>query len=93
MRKEGRVQESENLVNNLNIKNMSTDRATLVANYIQRQKDVAAIKERHQKMLNEKDEKRKMVDRTENYLKNIESIGQLIGEVIQVIEEDRILVK
>jgi hypothetical protein len=28
------------------------------------------------------DEKKKMYERTEQYLKNIESIGQLVGEVL-----------
>ena len=39
------------------------------------------------------DEKRKTFDKTENYLKNIESIGQLVGEVIQKLTEDKIMVK
>ena len=32
-------------------------------------------------------------DRTENYLKSIKSIGQLVGEAIQKITQDKIIVK
>merc|ERR1712087_980938 len=70
-----------------------TDRATLVQNYIQRQKDVAQVKERHQKMVTERDEKRKTLERTDGYLKNLECIGQPVGEVLQKITDERIMVK
>jgi len=70
-----------------------TDRQTLINNYIQRQKDVAQIKERYGKLTVQRDEQKKMVDRTENYLKNIESIGQPVGEVLQRITDERIMIK
>ena len=59
-----------------------TERKTLVANYIQRQKDLAQIKERHQKLAAERDEKRKTLERTDGDLKNLECIGQPVGEVL-----------
>ena len=70
-----------------------TDRATLVKNYIQRQKDVAQTKERHEKFITERDEKRKTLERTDGYLKNLECIGQPVGEVLQKITDERIMVK
>ena len=70
-----------------------TDRATLVKNYIQRQKDVAQTKERHEKFIAERDEKRKTLERTDGYLKNLECIGQPVGEVLQKITDERIMVK
>ena len=44
-------------------------------------------------MVKEREAKKKKLDQTENYLKNIESIGQPIGEVLQILGEDRILIK
>lgn len=40
------------------------------------------MQERVKNMKLQIEEKRKTYDKTENYLKNIESIGQLVGEVI-----------
>ncbi|MFN9903297.1 MAG: hypothetical protein ACK55Z_31895, partial [bacterium] len=51
------------------------------------------MQERVKNMKLQIDEKRKTFDKTENYLKNIESIGQLVGEVIQKLTEDKIMVK
>ena len=34
-----------------------------------------------------------MYERTENYLKNLEAIGQLVGEVLQRITDEKIMVK
>jgi 26S proteasome regulatory subunit T4 len=59
-----------------------TDRDALIRTYIQRQKDHSEMQEKVKNMKLQIEEKRKMFDRTENYLKNIESIGQLVGEVI-----------
>jgi 26S proteasome regulatory subunit T4 len=39
------------------------------------------------------DEKKKTFEKTESYLKNIETIGQLVGEVLQKITEEKIMVK
>lgn len=39
------------------------------------------------------EEKRKLYDRTESYLKNIENVGQIVGEVLQKITDDKIMVK
>jgi 26S proteasome regulatory subunit T4 len=39
------------------------------------------------------EDKKKELDRTDQYLKNIESIGQLVGEVLQKISEEKIMVK
>ena len=70
-----------------------TDREALVRTYIQRQKDNSDVQERVKNIKLQIEEKRKTYDRTENYLKSIESIGQLVGEVIQKITEDKIMVK
>ena len=51
------------------------------------------MQERVKNMKLQIEEKRKTFDKTENYLKNIESIGQLVGEVIQKLTEDKIMVK
>lgn len=59
-----------------------TDRETLIRTYVQRQKEHSDMQERVKNMKLQIDEKRKTYDKTENYLKNIESIGQLVGEVI-----------
>jgi 26S proteasome regulatory subunit T4 len=59
-----------------------TDREALVRTYIQRQKDNSDVQERVKNIRLQIEEKRKTYDRTENYLKSIESIGQLVGEVI-----------
>jgi len=70
------------LVNNcLNSKKM-TDRENLIRIYVQRQKEHSDMQERVKNMKLQIEEKRKTYDKTENYLKNIESIGQLVGEVI-----------
>ena len=42
---------------------------------------------------NERDEKKKQLERTENYLKNLECIGNPVGYVLQVISDEKIMVK
>ena len=59
-----------------------TDREALIRTYVLRQKEHSDMQERTKNMKLQIDEKRKTFDKTENYLKNIESIGQLVGEVI-----------
>jgi 26S proteasome regulatory subunit T4 len=59
-----------------------TDRDALIRTFIQRQKEHSDMQERVKNMKLQIEEKRKTFDKTENYLKNIESIGQLVGEVI-----------
>ena len=44
-------------------------------------------------MQNERDEKKLTVERTENYLKNLENIGNPVGYVIQKITDEKIMVK
>jgi len=70
-----------------------TDRDALIRTFIQRQKEHSDMQERVKNMKLQIEEKRKTFDKTENYLKNIESIGQLVGEVIQKLTEDKIMVK
>ena len=70
-----------------------TDRAKLVQDYIKLQKDLAQQKEKLLQMQNERDEKKKTVERTENYLKNLECIGNYVGYVLQVIDDEKIMVK
>jgi len=58
-----------------------TSRATLIANYIARQKDLAQSKERQTRLTNEKEDKKKQMDRTELQLKNLENIALKVGDV------------
>lgn len=44
-------------------------------------------------MQNERDEKKKMVERTENYIKNLETIGSYVGYILQKIDDEKIIVK
>lgn len=41
----------------------------------------------------ERDETKKAVDRTENYIKNLESIGNPVGYILQKINDEKIIVK
>ena len=70
-----------------------TSRAKLIENYIARQKDFAQTKERHTRLTNEKEDKKKLMDRTEIQLKNLENIALKVGDVHQKITDDRILVR
>ena len=58
------------------------DRQQLIADLQKRKKEYEAAKERAEAIMRERDAKKKKLDQTENYLKNIESIGQPIGEVL-----------
>jgi hypothetical protein len=58
-----------------------TSRETLIQNYIARQKDLATLKERHTRLTNEKDDKKKLMERTEIQLKNLENIALKVGDV------------
>ncbi len=58
-----------------------TSRDTLIQNYIARQKDLATLKERHTRLTNEKDDKKKLMERTEIQLKNLENIALKVGDV------------
>ena len=60
---------------------MST-RAELVEKYKKLQKDLAAAQEKTKNKLLEKEQARAEFDKTEKYQKNLESIAQLVGEVI-----------
>jgi 26S proteasome regulatory subunit T4 len=70
-----------------------TTRAQLIANYISRQKDVATHRERHTRLTNERDDKKKLFERTECQLKNLENIALKVGDVHQKITDDKILVR
>ena len=70
-----------------------TDRAQLIQNYIKVQKDLAAQKETLLRKQAERDETKKAVDRTENYIKNLESIGNPVGYILQKINDEKIIVK
>jgi 26S proteasome regulatory subunit T4 len=58
-----------------------TSKALLISNYIARQKDLATLKERHTRLTNEKDDKKKLMERTEIQLKNLENIALKVGDV------------
>ena len=51
------------------------------------------MQERTNNMNLQIDEKGKTFDKTEIYLKNIDRIGQLVKELIQKLNEDKIMVK
>jgi hypothetical protein len=59
-----------------------TDRAALIASYRQKHKDLAAIQEQNKTKLLEKAGARDEFEKTEKYLKNLECIAQLVGEVL-----------
>lgn len=58
-----------------------TTREQLVQNYIMRQKELATLQERHQKLTNEKEDKSSLLNRTETQIKNLENIAQKVGDV------------
>ena len=70
-----------------------SDRAKLIEDYIKVQKDLAQQKERLVQMQTERDEKKKAVERSENYIKNLESIGNPVGYILQKISDEKIIVK
>ncbi len=58
-----------------------TTREQLINNYVMRQKELGTLQERHQKLTNEKDDKLRLLTRTETQIKNLECIAHKIGEV------------
>lgn len=58
------------------------DRNQLIADLQKRRKEYEDVKARSDALLKDKEAKKKKLDQTDNYLKNIESIGQPIGEVL-----------
>ena len=70
-----------------------TDRATLIENYKQKQKDLASTQERTKAKVNERDSGKVEFEKTEKYLKNLECIAQLVGEVLQKLTDEKIMVK
>lgn len=59
-----------------------TDRAALIEQYKQKQKDLAAVQEKNKAKLLEKAAAKDEFEKTEKYLKNLECIAQLVGEVL-----------
>ena len=59
-----------------------TDRAALIETYKQRQKDLSAAQERVKAQQQKKDAAQLEFQKTEKYLKNLECIAQLVGEVL-----------
>lgn len=57
-------------------------RAELVDQYKQRQKDLAAAQEKNKAKILEKEAAAEEFKKTEKYLKNLECIAQLVGEVL-----------
>lgn len=70
-----------------------TDRTALVEQYKQRQKDLAAAQEKAKAQVLLKDNNKVEFGKTEKYLKNLESIAQLVGEVLQKLTDEKIMVK
>ena len=70
-----------------------TDRASLIEDYKRKQKDLAAAQEKTKGKVQEKEEAKKEFDKTEKYLKNLECIAQLVGEVLQKLTDEKIMVK
>lgn len=58
------------------------DRNTLVENYKKKQKDLAAAQEKSKAKVLEKETAKAEFEKTEKYLKNLECIAQLVGEVL-----------
>ena len=59
-----------------------TDRAALIENYKRKQKDLAAAQEKTKTKVLEKETAKTEFEKTEKYLKNLECIAQLVGEVL-----------
>lgn len=59
-----------------------TDRASLIASYRAKHRDLAAIQEQNKAKILEKAKARDEYEKTEKYLKNLECIAQLVGEVL-----------
>lgn len=70
-----------------------TDRNTIVETYKKRQKDLADAQERLKSQVLKKEEAKTEFDKTEKYLKNLECIAQLVGEVLQRLTDEKIMVK
>lgn len=68
-------------------------RAELVDQYKQRQKDLAAAQEKNKAKILEKEAAAEEFKKTEKYLKNLECIAQLVGEVLQKLTDEKIMVK
>ena len=68
-------------------------RAELVDQYKQRQKDLAAAQEKNKAKILEKEAAVEEFKKTEKYLKNLECIAQLVGEVLQKLTDEKIMVK
>ena len=69
------------------------DRTALVEQYKQRQKDLASAQERAKAQVLKKETAKNEFHKTEKYLKNLECIAQLVGEVLQKLTEEKIMVK
>ena len=54
----------------------------MIASYRQKHKDLAVIQEQNKTKLLEKAGARDEFEKTEKYLKNLECIAQLVGEVL-----------
>ena len=52
-----------------------TDRATIIENYKQKQKDLASSQERTKAKVNERDAAKVEFEKTEKYVKNLECIA------------------
>ena len=65
----------------VNFQTMSANRETLIANFVQRQKDLATVKERHARLTNEREDKKKLLERTEVQIKGLEGTACKIGDV------------
>jgi 26S proteasome regulatory subunit T4 len=71
---------------------MST-RTELVEQYKQRQKDMSAAQEKAKSQVLTKETAKVEFEKTEKYLKNLECIAQLVGEVLQKLTDEKIMVK
>ena len=70
-----------------------TSRAELIENYKQKQKDLASSQEKNKAKILEKENAQVEFQKTEKYLKNLECIAQLVGEVLQKLTDEKIMVK
>ena len=68
-------------------------REQLINTYIQRQRDLLNLEERNKLEVEERENSKIEFEKTEKYLKNLECIAQLIGEVLQKLTDEKIMVK
>ena len=68
---------------------MTETREQLIEKYKQRQKDLAQAQEKAKAQVLIKEDTKKEYDKTEKFLKNLDTIAQLVGEVLQKLTDEK----